>query len=102
MLSTALINVLGVSTWYLIGIAYMSTASRLWPYKEQFRSKWLPWDIREALESDPDSQHLFVHSRATLRIVIPLAFVMILTVWPYLVYLHAKRLFRTTPGKHSK
>ena len=102
MLATALINVLGVATWYLLGIAYVSTASRLWPVKEQFRSKWLPWDVREAMEADPDAKHLFAYPEAILRIVIPLAFVIVLTVWPYMVYLHAKRGFRTESGKHTK
>lgn len=102
MLSTALINVLGVATWYLLGIAYVSTAARLWPFKEQFRSKWLPRDVRASLESDPDARHLFAYPEAILRIVIPLAFLIVLTVWPYLVYLHAKRGFRTKSGNHGK
>jgi hypothetical protein len=102
MLTTALINVLGVATWYLLGIAYVSTASRLWPAKEQFRSKWLPWDVRESMEADPDSRHLFAYSAAILRIVIPLAFVMVLTIWPVLIYIHAKRGFRTKPGNHAE
>lgn len=102
MTEQALINVLGVATWYLLGIAYVSTAARLWPYKEQFRSKWLPWDVAEELRKDQDSKHLFTFSDRILAFVIPLAFVMTLTIWPYLVYVHAKRKFRTEPGKHGK
>lgn len=98
----ALINVLGVATWYLLGIAYVSTASRYWPYKEQYRSKWLPWDVREVFETDPDTKHLTAYPESILRFVIPLAFVMTLTIWPMLVYKHAKRGFRTKPGNHSK
>lgn len=101
-MTEALINVLGVTTWYLIGIAYVSTASRYWPYKEQFRGKWLPWDIREAMESDPDAKPITSYPESILAIVIPLAFLMTLTIWPVLIYSHAKRGFRTKPGNHTK
>lgn len=102
MLSTALINTLGVATWYLLGMAYMSVSSRLWPYKEEFRSKWLPWDVAAELEKDPDARPLFAYSDRILAIVIPLAFLIVLTIWPYSVYKHARRGFRTQPGNHSK
>lgn len=102
MWSEALINVLGVATWYLLGVAYISTAARLWPYKEEFRSKWLPWDVAEQLRKDPDARHLFVYSSGMLAFIISLAFVTMLTIWPYSIYKHAKRGFRTQPGNHSK
>jgi hypothetical protein len=102
MLATVLINVLGVATWYLLGAAYISTAARHWPYKEEYRGKWLPWDVREAIEADPDTKHIAAYPEHILRFVLTLAFLMNLTVWPVSVYMHAKRQFRTGPGKHAK
>lgn len=102
MITTALINTLGVATWYLLGIAYTSVASRHWPYEERFRNKWSPRDIFDVFEQDPPNAAWEALSRQTKAIAITLAFFTMLTLWPVSIYKHAKRGFRTKKGNHAE
>lgn len=95
MLAQALINVLGVATWYILGIAYTSTASRYWPQKESFRGKWTPRDVREELDEHPPITAWDAFPAQLRSFIVIAAFLMFLTVWPIAVYHHAKRKFRT-------
>jgi hypothetical protein len=102
MLETALINTLGVATWYIIGIAYVSTASRYWPHNEQMRGKWLPWDVAEEFTKSSKSASFDAIPPKLHGFIFILGFFMFLTIWPAAVYNHAKRGFRTKPGNHGK
>lgn len=95
MLSEALINTLGVATWYILGIAYTSTASRYWPQKESFRGKWLPQDVYEVMSTDREYRQYQALPGNLLKVCVVVAFLMFLTIWPIAVYSHAKRKFRT-------
>lgn len=94
-LSTALINTLGVATWYLFGIAYTSLASRFWPKLESMRGKWGPWDVLAEIDTNAELRGLRVIPEALRPFMINMAFFMFLTIWPIAIYNHAKRGFRT-------
>jgi hypothetical protein len=102
MLSTALINTLGVATWYLLGAAYISLSVRYWPKIESMRGKWLPSDILHSIETDDDFRQFRHHPRTYLVTATILTFLMLLTIWPYTVYCHAKRGFRTENDTKDK
>lgn len=99
MLTTAFINTLGVATWYLLGIAYVSTASRYWPHTEEIRGKWLPMDVMAEVEGKHPFDKIPSNMLGPVLIV---AWLMFLTIWPVAIYNHAKRGFRTKPGGHAK
>ncbi len=102
MLTQALINVLGVATWYLVGIAYVSTAARLWPLKEEMRGKWLPSPAKDYLDENLPNGTWANFPEQLKTIIVCLAFFGLLSIWPVSVYNHAKRKFRTKPGNHGK
>lgn len=96
-LSYALTNVLGVATWYIIGIAYVSLAARYWPKDPNMRGKWTPWDVYHEFSTNKEYQHFSGINPLILVFAVSFTFFAVLTVWPYSVYCHAKRNFR--PGK---
>ena len=94
-LSTALINTLGVATWYLFGIAYMSLSWNYWPKLESLRGMWTPGDTLHLLRTHPHFR-AYHHLPTSMQVTgIIWGYLIFLTLWPVSLYFDAKRKFYT-------